>query len=131
MTESHTELTYLPTVTNCIENTFAAVQSLLPQTDISKLANQFTDTIMDTSNSTTVATPSASATERIANRSVSDGARSVDSGVVLRDAPDQSDQSNQIQSHYGLSKLFRLESRTIVCEYTFNIKQSNVLTSFQ
>jgi hypothetical protein len=86
---------------------------------------------MDTSNSTTVATPSAPATERIANRSVSDGVRSVDSGVVLGHAVDQLDQSNQTQSQHDLSKLFRLESRTIVCECNFTIEQSDGLTSFQ
>jgi hypothetical protein len=70
---------------------------------------------MDTSNSTSVATSSAAVIEPIANRSVSDGARSVDSGVVLSNPLDQSDEYDQTQAQHDLSKLFQLESRIIVC----------------
>jgi hypothetical protein len=82
---------------------------------------QSTDNIMDASNHTSIATRPPPGSEPIANRSVSDGARSVDSGVVLSNSMDQSDENDQVQTRHDLSKLFRLESRTIVCQYNYTV----------
>lgn len=50
--------------------------------------------------------------EHTMDQSTSDGAQFTDSGIVLSETPDQ---STVTQSQNDLSRLFRLENRSIVC----------------
>lgn len=59
------------------------------------------------------------------DRSSSDGDQSVDSGVVVGDPPSQ-----HTQPQSDLSRLFRLENRTIVCRCALNALCVLVLTMF-
>lgn len=75
---------------------------------------------MDAANSTATATSPSLNSEPTMDRSPSDDARSADSGVVLRDTRDQRDESDRLQTQSDLSKLFRLEHRSVVCRYKLN-----------
>lgn len=61
------------------------------------------------------------------DRSTSDSAQSADSGIVLSDSPDQ---STDLQSHNDLSRLFRLEDRSIVCASAHLVRYEKLLTLF-
>lgn len=79
---------------------------------------------MDAANSTAAATSPSFNSEPTMDRSPSDDARSADSGVVLRDTPYQTDESDRLQTQSDLSRLFRLENRSIVCRYKLNAQNS-------
>lgn len=51
--------------------------------------------------------------EQTMDRSTSNGAQSTDSGIVLSESPDQ---PTATQPQNDLSRLFRLENRSIVCK---------------
>lgn len=63
--------------------------------------------------------------EHTMDRSTSDGAQSTDSGIVLSETLDQ---STVTQSQNDLSRLFRLEKRSIVCTSANMIRYTTPLT---
>lgn len=65
--------------------------------------------------------------EHTMDRSTSDGAQSTDSGIALSETPDQSTAS---QPQNDLSRLFRLEDRTVVCTSADIVRCSTLLTMF-
>ena len=61
---------------------------------------------------------SASSLDLIMDRSSSDGAQSVVSGIVVNESMHQTLESQHASTQNDLAKLFRLEDRSIVCRYT-------------